>query len=106
MKAAVIHTVGEPPRYDDFAEPAPRDDEVLVNVSAASITNIARMRAAGTHYSRHDELPAVAGIDGVGRTEDGTRVYFGGPRAPYGTMAEVSVSPARGSPPFPTRWTT
>ncbi|ASU82572.1 zinc-binding alcohol dehydrogenase [Nocardiopsis gilva YIM 90087] len=101
MKAAVIHTVGEPPRYDDFVAPTPRDDEVLVHVSAASITNIARMRAAGTHYSRREELPAVAGIDGVGRTEDGTRVYFGGPRAPYGTMAEVSLSPRAWIAPVP-----
>src|SRR4051794_26179697 len=93
MKAAVIHTIGAPPRYDEFAEPVPAEGETLIRVRAAAITNIAKVRAAGTHYSKHDELPAVAGVDGVGVTTDGQRVYFGGPRDPYGTMAELCAAP-------------
>src|SRR5436853_6295828 len=30
-------------------------------------------------------------MDGVGRLEDGTRVFFGGARRPYGAMAERTV---------------
>jgi NADPH:quinone reductase-like Zn-dependent oxidoreductase len=30
-------------------------------------------------------------MDGVGRLDDGTRVFFGGPRPPYGSMAERTV---------------
>lgn len=101
MKAAVIHTVGESPRYDEFADPEPADGEVLVRVRAAAITNLARARVAGTHYSSHAALPAVAGIDGVGVTEDGRRLYFGGPREPYGTMAELCAAPARWLVPVP-----
>lgn len=90
MKAAVVRTLGEPPRYEEFEDPVAGEGEALVRVSAAAITNIARARAAGTHYSRHEVLPAVPGIDGVGRTEDGTRVYLAAPRAPFGTMAEYA----------------
>jgi NADPH2:quinone reductase len=38
-------------------------------------------------------MPFVAGVDGVGRLEDGTRVYFGSARSPFGTMAERAVAP-------------
>jgi NADPH2:quinone reductase len=92
MKAAVIHTYGQPPRYDDFPDPIPHDGERIVEVTAAALTNISRSRAAGTHYSDHGTLPAVAGVDGVGRFADGQRVYFGGPREPFGTMSERSLA--------------
>ena len=35
----------------------------------------------------------MVGIDGVGRLDDGSRVYFVMPRAPYGSMAERTVVP-------------
>jgi NADPH2:quinone reductase len=34
----------------------------------------------------------VVGLDGVGELEDGTRVFFGGPRKPYGSMAQLTVA--------------
>ena len=37
MKAAVLHTLGDVPRYEDFAEPTPGKDEALVRVRAASL---------------------------------------------------------------------
>jgi NADPH2:quinone reductase len=37
------------------------------------------------------KLPFIPGIDGAGVLEDGTRVYFGGARFPYGTMCERTV---------------
>ncbi len=91
MKAAVIHRYAQPPRYEEFAEPTPQEGEQIVEVTAAALTNIARSRVAGTHYSDHGELPAVAGVDGIGRLADGRRVFFGGPRAPFSTMAEWSL---------------
>ena len=33
----------------------------------------------------------MCGVDGVGVLEDGTRVFFGGARPPYGAMAETTV---------------
>ncbi len=97
----MINTLGRPPAYQDFPEPVVGDGESLVRVAAAAITKIARMRVAGTHYSGHDALPAVAGLDGVGLTEDGARVYFGAPREPYGSMAELVAAPVRFLAPVP-----
>ena len=36
----------------------------------------------------------MAGIDAVGRLDDGRRVYFILPKAPYGGMAERTVAPS------------
>jgi len=91
MNAAVLHTFGNPPQYEDFADPQPREGEVIVHVKAASLKNIDKAMASGSHYDSHRELPAVCGIDGVGVLDDGTRVFCGGARPPYGMMAEQAV---------------
>jgi NADPH:quinone reductase-like Zn-dependent oxidoreductase len=101
MKAAVLHTLGTPPRCLDFADPTPHEDEVLVHVRAASLKNIDKMMASGSHYDSHHDLPVVCGVDGVGILEDGTRVYSGGPRPPYGMMAERTVVPRSWCMPLP-----
>ncbi len=91
MKAAVLHALGKPPRFEDFPDPQPRPDEVKVRVKAASLKNIDKAMASGSHYDSHSELPVVCGIDGVGILDDGTRVFCGGPRPPYGMMAEHTI---------------
>jgi NADPH2:quinone reductase len=91
MKAAVLHALGDPPRYEDFPDPQPRDGEVRVRVVAASLKNIERAMASGSHYDAPRELPAVCGVDGVGALDDGSRVFCGGARSPYGMMAERTV---------------
>jgi len=93
MKAAVLHELGQPPLYEDFAEPTLQRGENFIRVRAASIKPVDRQMAAGTHYASPKHLPAVCGIDGVGTLEDGSRVYFGGPRHPFGSMAERTVAP-------------
>ena len=60
-----------------------------------------RGRASGAHYSSTGEYPFVAGVDGVGRLDDGPRVYFALSRAPYGAFAEVTVAPLAGCLPLP-----
>jgi len=91
VKAAVLHALGQPPRFEDFPDPQPRPGEEKVHVKAASLKNIDKAMASGSHYGSHFQLPAVCGIDGVGTLEDGTRVFCGGPRPPYGMMAEQTV---------------
>lgn len=91
MHAAVLHTLGKPPRYEEFPEPVPGDGEVLVRVSAAALKPVDKQMAAGTHYASPREFPVVCGMDGLGRLEDGTRMFFGGPRRPFGGMAERTV---------------
>jgi NADPH:quinone reductase-like Zn-dependent oxidoreductase len=91
MNAAVLHTLGNPPRLEQFPEPIPAEGEVVVQVRAAALKPVDKQIAAGTHYASFRELPAVCGLDGVGHLNDGSRVFFAGARRPYGTMAERAV---------------
>lgn len=101
MKAAVINILGQPPQYQDFPDPRPGENEVLIYVHAAGLHPIVKAIASGSHYSATGEIPLVAGIDGVGTRPDGTRVYFGGPRKPWGTMAELCAVPTSMCLPLP-----
>lgn len=91
MKAAIVMEVGKTPIYGDFKDPVPANREVQVTVSAAALSSVVKSRASGTHYSSSGQLPFVVGIDGVGRLDDGRRVYFMLPKAPFGSMSEKTV---------------
>src|SRR6187401_3620252 len=79
MKAAILNKLGTSPVYQDFADPIPQNEEqILINVKAASVKNIDKLRAGGKHYASHKELPAIVGLDGVGILENGKRVYAQG----------------------------
>lgn len=91
MKAAVVHEAGKPPVFDGFETPDPGEGEYRVRVLASGISPLARLRAAGTHYSADQQFPRVAGVDGTGVLDDGSKVYFVLPRPPFGAMAEQTV---------------
>src|SRR5437899_12671819 len=91
MKAAVIHALGQPPRFEDFPEPTAGEGEVGVNVRAAGLHPFVRAQASGSQSGSPNVFPQIPGIDGVGSLDDGTRVYFEKSRAPYGPMAERCV---------------
>jgi len=101
MKAAIVERAGHGPVYAEVAEPVPGAGEVRVTVTAAALSPLARGRAAGQHYSASHPVPFVVGVDGVGRLDDGRRVYFALPRAPHGAMAERTVVPAAQCLPLP-----
>ncbi len=92
MNAAVVLTFHAPPRYTTFADPVASDNEVLVTVSAAGLHPVVKLLASGSHYGGAGELPFIPGLDGVGQLEDGSRVYFGMSRSPFGTLAERCVT--------------
>ncbi len=92
MNAAVVHSFDAPPRYTTFAEPVAANGERLVHLSTAGLHPIVKPLAKGTHYGSSGELPFIAGVDGVGKLEDGTRVYFGIARSPFGTFSERSLA--------------
>jgi NADPH:quinone reductase-like Zn-dependent oxidoreductase len=94
MKAAIVRGIGQSPVYGDFAEPVPSAGEKRIAVAAAAISQVVKSRASGKHYSSSGHFPFVVGIDGVGRLDDGSRVYFVLPSAPHGSMAERTVVPA------------
>lgn len=94
MKAALVQQAGATPVYTDFPEPAPRPDTpgiVRIRVAASALSHVTKGRASGRHYSASGALPLIPGIDGTGTLEDGTRVYFLLPEAPYGGMAEYCI---------------
>jgi NADPH2:quinone reductase len=101
MNAAVVESFDRPPRYSTFREPVAGDGGVLVRVRAAALNNLVKGQAAGSHYSSASEMPFVPGYDGVGKLPDGRRVYFFGPPAPFGAMAEWSVAVASRTVPLP-----
>jgi NADPH:quinone reductase-like Zn-dependent oxidoreductase len=93
MKAAVVNTPGELPKFQEFDEPTVQEGEVLVHVRAAGIHPVVKSIASGAHYSANGSGAMIPGVDGVGTLEDGTRVYFGGARKPWGTMAQRAAVP-------------
>jgi len=100
VKAAVVDDFSQPPRFADFDAPAARPGEHLVRVRAAALSQLVRAQASGRHYSSRS-TPVIPGVDGIGRLDDGRRVYFAFPRVPFGAMAEVTVVSAENCIPVP-----
>src|SRR5882724_812338 len=98
MKAAVLHKAGEIPRYEDFPDPMPQQGEQIVRMKAASIKNLDRMRAQGSHYDSYKSFPVIVGVDGIGVLEGGARVYGGSPK---GMMAEKAALSGKWMVPVP-----
>jgi NADPH:quinone reductase-like Zn-dependent oxidoreductase len=90
MHAAMVEEFAAPPRFRETGAPVAGDGEVLLQVRAAALSNLVRGQANGQHYSS-GKPPFIPGNDGVGVAPDGTRCYFIGPRAPFGSMAEYTV---------------
>lgn len=95
MNAAVVEEHGTP-RYGEFEEPTAREGALVVEVAAAGVNPVDVARAAGTFYTGPDPVPFVAGLEGVGTLDDGRRVYFDTPLAPFGSMAERTLVAAEG----------
>jgi NADPH:quinone reductase-like Zn-dependent oxidoreductase len=91
MKAAIVNGPDRAPVYGEFAEPIAQPGRKLITVTASALSQFTKSRASGGHYSSEGVFPCVVGADGVGRMEDGRRVYFALPEAPYGAMAQYSV---------------
>lgn len=91
MRAAIVMEKGATPVMGHFDSPVATDGQVIINVSAAALSRVSKFRSMGMHYSSEVNFPIVAGIDGVGTLEDGSRVYFALPTAPYGSLAEQTI---------------
>jgi NADPH:quinone reductase-like Zn-dependent oxidoreductase len=91
MKAAVVYTKGELPKYAEFPEPiASNENEILVSIKAVAITNLDKGIASGDHYSseKENQNGFIVGSDGIGVLENGTKVYA---RGISGTIAEKTL---------------
>jgi NADPH:quinone reductase-like Zn-dependent oxidoreductase len=94
MKAAVISGFGATPHFEDFNDPVPGEDEMLVTVKAVVLENFEKGVASGEHYSSRNmypQFPAIVGHRGVAMTPDGKLIGFYLMRSPYGAFAEKAV---------------
>lgn len=91
MRAAVMQPGAKTPVMQDFPDPVATGDQVRVRVTASALTNLTKSRASGAHYSARISGPFVPGVDGTGVTDDGRRVYFAMPEAPFGGLAELTL---------------
>ncbi|NIG21142.1 zinc-binding alcohol dehydrogenase family protein [Pantoea sp. Al-1710] len=101
MKAAIVSAAGEQPVYADFPEPQADEQHVIVSVKAAAVSQLAKARASGKHYSATTQYPFITGIDGTGTLSNGDPVYFLAFDAPWGSMAERTLVPATAIVPLP-----
>lgn len=92
MNAAVVESAQSVPQYRPFDDPVPQPGESVIRVLAAGLHPIVRSRAKGTHYTSSGQFPLIPGIDGVGRLEEGRRVFFAAASQRFGTFAERSLA--------------
>ena len=91
MRAAVISGNGAAPVLQDFPEPTAQDGAVLIDVDTAGLGGWDVLGA----YRLGVQYPCVIRGEGVGRAEDGRRVYFGERSlAPWGAWAERTIVPS------------
>ncbi|MBA4094561.1 MAG: alcohol dehydrogenase, partial [Candidatus Accumulibacter sp.] len=90
MKAAIITEKGAAPAIQDFPAPEAQPGALLVDVDTAGLGGWDVLGA----YRLGVQFPCVIRGEGVGRLEDGRRVYFGERSVqPYGAWAERTVVP-------------
>lgn len=93
MHAAVLTESDALPVCADFPDPQPLPGREPLSLVAAGLHQVVRSLASGRHYGSTGSYPLVPGVDAVARRADGTLVYTGFTRAPWGTMAERLVTP-------------
>lgn len=91
MRAAIIPGPQAAPELRDFPAPEARAGAVLIDVDTAGLGGWDILGA----YRLGVQFPCVIRGEGVGRTTDGRRVYFGERSvAPFGAWAERTLVPA------------
>jgi NADPH:quinone reductase-like Zn-dependent oxidoreductase len=90
MRAAVISGNGIAPVLQDFPDPTPQEGSIFITVDMAGLGGWDVLGA----YRLGVQYPCVIRGEGVGRAEDGRRVYFGERSvAPWGAWAEKTIVP-------------
>ena len=102
MKAAVLHTPGQPPSYGEHPAPTAAAGSTVVRVTAAPVVPLDLLCASGTSYFGVPATPYVPGGQGVGVVESsdsfatGSRVWFfatAGMKPGDGSLAERCAVP-------------
>ena len=77
MRAAVLHTPGRPPAFDDHPEPVVAAGSSVLRVTAAPVVPLDLLCASGTSYFGRPMVPYVPGVQGVGVVEQSDRLARG-----------------------------
>jgi NADPH:quinone reductase-like Zn-dependent oxidoreductase len=94
MRAAVLHTPGQPPEFGPYPDPGPEEGRTLVRVTAAPVVPLDLLCASGTSYLGRPGTPYVPGVQGVGVVEQ-SAVHAPGARVWFATSA--GMAPGDGS---------
>jgi NADPH2:quinone reductase len=92
MNAAVVEAPQSAPQYKTFEDPVPQSGELLVRVLAVGLHPVVKSRASGSHYTSTGQFPLIPGVDGVGKLDDGRRVFFAASHPPFGSFADLSLT--------------
>jgi NADPH:quinone reductase-like Zn-dependent oxidoreductase len=93
MRAAVLHSTRQTPEVGDFEEPG--GDVVDVRLAGCNPVDI----ALASGRLGPPTTPSVVGLEGIGVTAAGNRVYFNTPPNPFGSWAQrSSIDPAKTFP--------
>jgi NADPH:quinone reductase-like Zn-dependent oxidoreductase len=95
VRAAVLTAHGSAPSYAAHPDPEPGEGQVLVRITAAPVVPLDLLCASGTSYFGPPALPYVPGVQGVGVTETGQRVWVSssaGMSPGDGTLGELHVA--------------
>jgi len=101
MRAAVLPAHGAVPEFGDFEDPTPADGQEVLTVLAGGLNPVDIRIAGGNFPSERRDPPYVPGKEGIGRRDDGTRVYFDLSVAPFGSFAERTLIEAGRGIPIP-----
>jgi NADPH:quinone reductase-like Zn-dependent oxidoreductase len=98
MRAVVIHETGGPEvlRLEEVDRPEPADDEVLVQLHAASVNPVDWKQRRQTPP---DQLPKILGRDFSGTTTDGDEVFGVAAGGAYAEFATASPGAIAAKPP-------
>jgi NADPH:quinone reductase-like Zn-dependent oxidoreductase len=93
MRAVVLTSSTAQPLCTDFADPDPFPGREPLSLIGAGLHQVVKSLASGRHYGSDGAYPLVPGVDAVAERQDGTLVYTGYSRSPWGTMAETLATP-------------
>ncbi|HEU0318002.1 MAG TPA: zinc-binding dehydrogenase, partial [Solirubrobacteraceae bacterium] len=88
MRAAVLHELRTVPVFGDFREPQPDEKHQVAEVLLGALNPVDLFVVAGAYGGA--EVPCVVGREGVARLSGGAAVYFSGPAAPFGSLAQYA----------------
>ena len=91
MRAVIVQALHSVPFLADQPIPEPQPGTKRIKVEWAGLQPTDVLRVQGLY--KNPKFPSIVGGEGVGRLEDGARVYFGHSIPQQGAMSEYTIVP-------------